>query len=128
MAPLVPRNHQAAAFDVAEQGAIEFHYHVAGIGEGGAHGIRRLALLRSALTPVAVARVGMSAPMYPVRHIHPVDEEVGHGAAAEIPIPAPVGVLVGVERPVGGGAQEALPIELGQCRCAARGPSTVLWF
>src|ERR1039458_8530798 len=34
-------------------------------------------------------------------------------AAAEIPIPAPVAELVGIERAVGCRAQEAFPIELG---------------
>jgi hypothetical protein len=49
----------------------------------------------------------------PVRHVHPVQEQIGERAAAEIPEPAPVAVTLGVERLIGRGAQEHLPIELG---------------
>ena len=55
-------NHQPAAFDVAQQGAIEFHHDVARIGERRAHGVRRLALHQDGFRPVAVARVGYRNP------------------------------------------------------------------
>jgi len=47
----------------------------------------------------------------PMRHVHPVQEQIGERAAAEIPKPAPVAVTLGVERLIGRGAQEHLPIE-----------------
>src|ERR1022692_1855930 len=40
-----------------------------------------------------------------------MDEEIGHGAAAEIPVPAPVCKLVGIERAARGRAQKTLPVE-----------------
>jgi hypothetical protein len=110
---LCAADHQAAAFDVAEQRAIEFHHHVAGIGERGAHGIRSLPLHQDGLQACrggARGRVGIHDPM---GDVHPMDEKVGHRAAAEIPIPAPVAELVGIEGAVGGRAQKTLPIELG---------------
>src|SRR5205823_5776246 len=47
----------------------------------------------------------------PVRDVNPVGEEIGHGAAAKVPEPAPAVELFLVERLIGSSAQPLLPIQ-----------------
>ena len=48
----------------------------------------------------------------PLGHVDPVGEEVGHGASAEVPEPAPAVIFLDAEWLIGSAAEPLLPIEL----------------
>jgi hypothetical protein len=81
---------QAAAFQVTHQAAIEVHQEVAGIMERGVDRVGPLKFRNHVVAAHGLRIDGGVARHAPVRHVHPVQEQIGERAAAEIPEPAPV--------------------------------------
>ncbi len=83
----------------------------AGIAKGGLDGVGAVPLFEDVFVGehLRLARcVGLHGP---VHDVDPVSEEVGHGTAAEVPIPAPAIKLINVERLGGRGTEPRFPIE-----------------
>src|SRR5580700_215180 len=104
--------HEAAAFDVAKQRAVELD-DVGWVLEGCAHGVRSLAMLQDRLGSTAGGAHGHVLACDPVHDVDPMNKQIGHGAAAEIPIPTPVRELIRVKFAIRGGTEEEFPVELG---------------
>ena len=78
----------------------------------------------SASICACVRLVGLHSP---VDHVDPVSEEVGHGAAAEIPEPAPKIKFFFAERLIGSATEPLLPVEsLGVHRLVIADPGEIV--
>ena len=84
----------------------------AGITEGCLDGVGAIPLLEDIFVGEHLRGLGGVLLHGPVHDVDPVSEEVGHGTAAEVPVPAPVIKLIDVEGLIGRGAEPRFPIEL----------------
>ena len=105
----------AAKFEAAIVDGRSHHAFVddveAGIAEESLDGVRAFPLLEHVFVAEHVDVLGLIGFHGPVSDVDPVGEEIGHGAAAEIPIPTPAMEFFGVEGLIGSAAEPGLPIE-----------------
>ena len=105
-----PAELQAAVIDGRIHHAL-VHHIKPGIAESRLDGVGTIPLLENIFVGQHLRLARLVGFHGPVHHIDPVAEQIGHGAAAEIPEPAPMIKFFLAEGLIGSGAEPQLPIE-----------------